>query len=101
MHLVTESNRRWWVVIAMALTTLLMTIDFNGLTVALPTIGRDFGTSTTGLQWTINAYLLALAAPSVAGTTACSRVEASRSTLRVAVRVGIRADGQWVMEVTL
>jgi MFS family permease len=50
----------------MALTTLLMTIDFNGLTVALPTIGRNLDTSTTGLQWTINAYLLALAAPSVA-----------------------------------
>jgi EmrB/QacA subfamily drug resistance transporter len=43
-----------------------MTIDFNGLTVALPTIGRDLDTSTAGLQWTINAYLLALAAPSVA-----------------------------------
>jgi EmrB/QacA subfamily drug resistance transporter len=66
MRLVTERNRRWWVVVAMALTTLLMTIDFNGLTVALPTIGRDLDTSTTGLQWTINAYLLALAAPSVA-----------------------------------
>ncbi|HSK83954.1 MAG TPA: MFS transporter [Rubrobacter sp.] len=66
MHLVTERNRKWWVVIAMAITTLLMTIDFNGLTVALPTIGQDLDTSTTGLQWTINAYLLALAAPSVA-----------------------------------
>ncbi len=66
MNLVTERNRRWWVVVAMALTTLLMTIDFNGLTVALPTIGRDLDTSTAGLQWTINAYLLALAAPSVA-----------------------------------
>jgi EmrB/QacA subfamily drug resistance transporter len=66
MPLVTERNRKWWVVIAMALTTLLMTIDFNGITVALPTIGRDLDTSTTGLQWTINAYLLALAAPSVA-----------------------------------
>jgi MFS family permease len=66
MHLVTERNRKWWVVIAMAITTLLMTIDFNGLTVAPPTIGRDLNTSTTGLQWTINAYLLALAAPSVA-----------------------------------
>ena len=63
MHLFTGRNRKWWVVIAMALTTLLMTIDFNGLTVALPTIGRDLDTSTTGLQWTINAYLLALAAP--------------------------------------
>src|ERR687884_335928 len=65
MHLVTERNRKWWVVVAMALTTLLMTIEFHGLTVARPTIGRDLDTSTTGLQWTINAYLLALAAPSV------------------------------------
>jgi len=66
MQRVIGRDRKWWVVIAMALTTLLMTIDFNGLTVALPTIGRDLSTSTTGLQWTINAYLLALAAPSVA-----------------------------------
>ena len=66
MPAVTEQNRKWWTVVAMALTTLLMTIDFNGITVALPTIGRDLDTSTTGLQWTINAYLLALAAPSVA-----------------------------------
>jgi MFS family permease len=68
MDLVTERNRKWWVVIAMAITTLLMTIDFNGLTVALPTIGRDLDTSTTGLQWTINAYLLAFAAPSLGNT---------------------------------
>src|SRR5215212_6257220 len=66
VHLITEHNRKWWVVVTMALTTLLMTIDFNGLTVALPTIGWDLDTSTTGLQWTINAYLLVLAAPSVA-----------------------------------
>ena len=31
MYLITESNRKWWVVIAMALTTLLMTIDFMDL----------------------------------------------------------------------
>ena len=66
MPAIAERNRKWWTVVAMALTTLLMTIDFNGITVALPTIGRDLDTSTTGLQWTINAYLLALAAPSVA-----------------------------------
>src|SRR3712207_5948204 len=66
MPLVTEHNRKWWVVVAMALTTLLITIDFNGITVALPTIGRDLDTSTTGLQWAVNAYLLALSAPAVA-----------------------------------
>ncbi len=66
MALINDRNRRWWTVAAMALTTLLITIDFNGLVVALPTIGRDLDTSTTGLQWTINAYLLAFAAPTVA-----------------------------------
>jgi MFS family permease len=66
MPLVTERNRKWWTVVAMALATLMMTIDFNGITAALPNIGRDLDTSTAGLQWTINAYLLALAAPSVA-----------------------------------
>ena len=66
MPLVTERNRKWWTVVAMALATLMITIDFNGITAALPTIGRDLDTSTAGLQWTINAYLLALAAPSVA-----------------------------------
>lgn len=66
MAVIDERNRKWWTVVAMALTTLLMTIDFNGLTVALPTIGRDLDTSTAGLQWTVNAYLLAFAAPTVA-----------------------------------
>lgn len=66
MPLITERNRRWWAVVAMALTALLITIDFNGLTVALPTIGRDLDTSTAGLQWTVNAYLLTAAALMVA-----------------------------------
>ena len=52
MALIDERNRKWWAVAAMALTTLLITVDFNGLTVALPTIGRDlafaYTVSTTG-----------------------------------------------------
>ncbi|MCO8246531.1 MULTISPECIES: MFS transporter [unclassified Haladaptatus] len=63
---ITEQNRKWWVVVAIGIAGILVSVDFNGLTVALPTIGRDLGISTTGLQWTINAYLLAFAAPMVA-----------------------------------
>ena len=63
---ITEQNRKWWVVVAIGIAGVLVSVDFNGLTVALPTIGRDLGISTTGLQWTINAYLLAFAAPMVA-----------------------------------
>ncbi len=50
----------------MGLAIILITIDFNGITVALPTIGQDLHTSITGLQWTVNAYLLAFAASMVA-----------------------------------
>ncbi|WP_247002266.1 MFS transporter [Halosolutus gelatinilyticus] len=63
---VTDENRKWWVVLATGLAMVLVTVDFNGITVALPTIGRDLDTSTTGLQWTVNAYLLSFAASMVA-----------------------------------
>lgn len=63
---VTDENRKWWVVAATGLAIVLITVDFNGITVALPTIGRDLNTSTTGLQWTVNAYLLSFAASMVA-----------------------------------
>jgi len=63
---INERNRKWWVVVAMALATILITIDFGGVMIVLPAIGRELGTSTTGLQWTANAYLLAFAVVMVA-----------------------------------
>jgi EmrB/QacA subfamily drug resistance transporter len=66
MVAINEHNRKWWVVAAMALATILITIDFGGLMILLPTIGRELDTSTTGLQWTANAYLLAFAVVMVA-----------------------------------
>ena len=66
MATINERNRRWWVVVAMALATILITLDFGGVMILLPTIGRVLDTSTTGLQWTANAYLLAFAVVMVA-----------------------------------
>jgi len=63
---INERNRKWWVVVAMALATILITIDFGGVMIVPPAIGRELGTSTTGLQWTANAYLLAFAVVMVA-----------------------------------
>ncbi|HEX5595410.1 MAG TPA: MFS transporter [Micromonosporaceae bacterium] len=37
-------------------------LDSTVVTVALPRLGADLGASTSGLQWTINGYLLMLAA---------------------------------------
>jgi EmrB/QacA subfamily drug resistance transporter len=64
--LISGSNRKWWTVIAMSGVMIALTLDFFGLTVALPEIGRDLGASTETLLWTMNAYLLAFVAPMIA-----------------------------------
>ncbi|MGN5732620.1 MFS transporter [Arthrobacter psychrochitiniphilus] len=43
------------------LSLLIVSMDATIVNVALPTIGREFETSVSGLQWTVDAYLLALA----------------------------------------
>jgi EmrB/QacA subfamily drug resistance transporter len=43
-------------------SVLLVGIDMTAVNVALPSIGRDFHTSVSGLSWTIDAYTLVLAA---------------------------------------
>src|SRR5205807_6966295 len=59
-------DRRWWVVVAMSGVMVLLTLDFFGLTVALPRIGEDLHASTSSLLWVINGYLLLFAAPIIA-----------------------------------
>src|SRR6266571_768078 len=56
-------DRKRLVIVAMAGGMLLITLDFFGLTVALPKIGEDLKASTSSLLWVVNAYLLAFAAP--------------------------------------
>lgn len=62
----TGANRRWWVVIAMSGIMILLTVDFFGLAVALPLIGKDLHASTETLAWTVNVYLLAFVSPMLA-----------------------------------
>lgn len=64
--MITPQNRKWWIVGAMSLPIFILTIDFFGIAVALPSIGHDLQTSTTGLEWTINSFMLAFAAPLLA-----------------------------------
>jgi EmrB/QacA subfamily drug resistance transporter len=62
----TGTNRRWWVVIAMSGIMILLTVDFFGVAVALPQIGKDLHASTETLAWTVNVYLLAFVSPMIA-----------------------------------
>jgi EmrB/QacA subfamily drug resistance transporter len=50
-----------WVLAAAVLGSSMVLLDSTVVNVALPTIGRDLGTSLAGLQWTVTAYTLTLA----------------------------------------
>ncbi|MEV0438493.1 MFS transporter [Streptomyces spectabilis] len=53
------------------MSLLIVSLDNTILNVALPTMAREFGTSISGMQWTIDAYTLVLASLlMLAGSTA-------------------------------
>jgi EmrB/QacA subfamily drug resistance transporter len=53
---------RYRALTAMIFAVAMMSIDQTIVSIAAPTIQRDLALSSTGLQWVINGYLLALAA---------------------------------------
>lgn len=50
-----------WVLLATVLGSGIAFLDSTVVNVALPTIGREFDAGVSGLQWTVDAYLLTLA----------------------------------------
>jgi MFS transporter, DHA2 family, multidrug resistance protein len=57
-----KSPRRWWVLGALVLSAIVVGVDVNVLSVALPTLARDLGASTAQLQWIVDSYTLVGAA---------------------------------------
>ena len=57
-----EEPRGRWVLAVAVLGSSVAMLDSTVVNVALPSIGRDLGAGVAGLQWTINGYLLTLAA---------------------------------------
>jgi len=57
----TSQSGKAWVLLAVSLGQFLIQLDLTIVNVALPTIGRDLGTSVSGLQWVVDGYSLALA----------------------------------------
>jgi EmrB/QacA subfamily drug resistance transporter len=52
---------RWLILATMTGALSMVMIDQTVVSVALPTMQRDLGLSTTGVQWVVNSYLLLLA----------------------------------------
>src|SRR5262245_66158867 len=58
----TRQDRRRWIVLAvMCLSLLLIVMDNTIVNVALPTLQRELGASTSQLQWVVDAYILVFA----------------------------------------
>ncbi|HTA03090.1 MAG TPA: MFS transporter [Streptosporangiaceae bacterium] len=54
--------RKWWALIAIAASVLVVGLDLTVLNLALPTIATDLHASASDLQWISDAYSLVLAA---------------------------------------
>ncbi|HEY1627566.1 MAG TPA: DHA2 family efflux MFS transporter permease subunit [Streptosporangiaceae bacterium] len=57
-----EDARRWWALVAMAASVLVVGLDLTVLNLALPTVAVDLHASNGDLQWFSSAYSLVLAA---------------------------------------
>src|SRR5256886_13993049 len=54
-------RRKWWVLAAMVFGLFMPMLDNLVVNTALPTIQRSLSTGVSGLQWIIDAYVLAFA----------------------------------------
>jgi len=62
MRFVSESNRKWWTLGAVAFGLFMIMLDNTIVTVALPTIKRDLKLGISELEWIVTAYTLTFAA---------------------------------------
>jgi len=62
-----EHRRRWWTLAAITAATFMPYLDNNIVNVALPTIQRDLGLTTAGLEWVVSGYILVFASLMLAG----------------------------------
>jgi EmrB/QacA subfamily drug resistance transporter len=69
----TNDRRRWLVLAICCSSIFLVVLDISVVSVALPSIARDLHATMSGLQWTIDAYTVVLAAFLVLAGSAADR----------------------------
>src|ERR1700712_317408 len=84
----TSLRAAWIPLAALCLAFFVEMVDNTLLTIALPTIGRDLGSGTTGLQWVTGAYSLTFG-----GLLLTSGSIADRFGRRRVLQVGLAAFG--------
>src|SRR6187431_2986560 len=61
-RLVTEENKKWWTLGAVAFGLFMIMLDNTVVNVALPSIQRDLGVQLSELEWIVSGYALTFAA---------------------------------------
>ena len=54
-------RRRWWILAILCISVFLAVVDNLIINVAIPTLARELGATTSGLQWIVDAYALVFA----------------------------------------
>ncbi|NJP42171.1 MFS transporter [Actinacidiphila epipremni] len=74
----TTARRRMLILAICCMSLLIVSLDNTILNVALPSLQRDFHSSVSGLQWTIDAYLLVIASLLLLSGSTADRVGRKR-----------------------
>ena len=61
-RLITEENKKWWTLAAVAFGLFMIMLDNTVVNVALPSIQRDLGVGLSELEWIVSGYALTFAA---------------------------------------
>ncbi len=69
-------RRRWWTLVVLSVSLLVIIIDDTIINVAVPTLQRQLGASATGLQWIVDGP----ASPASASPLAPSSAGGSSTT---------------------
>ncbi|WP_155356972.1 MFS transporter [Acrocarpospora macrocephala] len=53
--------RRWWILLVLCLTVLVLVVDSTVLNLAIPALMRDLGATPADIQWILDSYVLVFA----------------------------------------
>ncbi|MED7954713.1 MFS transporter [Streptomyces sp. BE303] len=56
-----RNPRRWWILIVLCLSTLVLVVDSMALTVAVPSMTEDLKATAQDTQWILDSYILVFA----------------------------------------
>ncbi len=56
-----RNPHRWWILVVLCLSSLVLVVDSMALTVAVPHMTADLGASAQDIQWILDSYILVFA----------------------------------------